>query len=251
MSMPANDLTSNKAENPESQPRPLLKMFSAVPDHYDFLNRVLTGGFDERWRRQVARKALCGRPLRVLDLCCGTGDLTLHMARFAANGEQIVGLDFCEPMLEVARAKAAKMHLENRVTFLHGDASNLPFPDGHFSSMGMSFAFRNLTYHNPLTPRFLSEIVRVMATGGKFIVVETSQPRNPILRSAYHLYMRTIVPTTGKIFSQRGPYQYLGESARGFFKPEEVIQMLTDAGFKKAESHPLLSGIAAIHIATK
>jgi demethylmenaquinone methyltransferase/2-methoxy-6-polyprenyl-1,4-benzoquinol methylase len=225
-------------------------MFAAIPVRYDLLNRILTWGFDERWRRQAACECLAGAPERVLDICCGTGDLTLHLAKLAEPGCEVVGLDFAEPMLEVARAKAAKSGLSQRVTFVHGDAASLMFPDGHFDAVGISFALRNITFQNPLRTRYLAEIARVVKPGGKFVVVETSQPRNRLLRMAFHFYMKQVVSGIGGLISGHRPaYRYLAESARLFYKPEELTALLKEAGFREVRSRPLLGGIAAIHVA--
>ncbi len=231
--------------------RPLHDMFAAVPARYDLLNRVLTWGFDERWRRQVAHECLDGCPGPVLDLCCGTGDLALHMVKLS-EGRMVVGLDFCEPMLEIAREKALARGLNREVSFVNGNAASLPFPNGHFAAIGISFAFRNISYRNPLRQQYMTEIARVLARGGKCVIVETSQPRNPLLRGVYHLYLKTVVPGVGGGLSgHREAYRYLAESARRFFKPEEVSNMLIKAGFQDAQFRPLLGGVSALHVATR
>lgn len=248
--LPASGPASNEGIKQPNQP--LLKMFSAVPAHYDFLNLALTWGFDERWRRQAAKECLRDQPGRVLDLCCGTGDLALHLAGYIKGNVQLVGLDFCEPMLELARTKAIARGLEQKVTFVQGDAASLPFPDAYFHAIGISFAFRNITYRNPLRQQYLKEISRVISPGGKFVVVETSQPSMRLLQMAFHLYLRAIVPGVGGFFSgHRGAYRYLADSARRFYNPEEVSQILLEAGFQRVDYRRLLGGMAAIHVAIR
>lgn len=232
--------------------QPLLNMFTGVPKHYDFLNRALTWGFDERWRKLAALECLRDKPEKVLDLCCGTGDLTLHLARMAMDNTQIVGLDFCKPMLEMARAKAVAQKPGEQVTFVHGDAACLPFPNGHFPAAGISFAFRNITYRNPLRQQYLAEIRRVIAPGGKFVIVETSQPVSRIFRKFFHLYLKAIVPGVGGFVSgHKGAYNYLAESASRFYPADEVSTMLLECGFQRVEYRLLSGGIAAIHIAIR
>ena len=227
-------------------------MFAAVPRRYDLLNRVLTWSLDEKWRQQAARECLRTNPERVLDLCCGTGDLAIHLAEMAEDTVEVVGVDFCEPMLEVARRKSAARGLEQRISFVPGNAANLPFPDGHFDAIGISFAFRNLSYRNPLRNQYLAEMPRILTAGGRCVIVETSQPRFFLLRAAYHLYLRTLVRQLGGLLSDHSAaYRYLAESAIRFYRPGEVSHMLKEAGFREVRFRPLLWGIAAIHVATK
>ncbi|MBE0481656.1 MAG: ubiquinone/menaquinone biosynthesis methyltransferase [Dehalococcoidia bacterium] len=223
-------------------------MFVMVPPRYDFLNRLLTWTLDERWRRLAARECLKQNPRRMLDLCCGTGDLALRAASLGSDGTEFTGLDFSEPMLEVARRKRNARRLDGKVDFIHGDAGELPFPDGYFDVVGISFAFRNITYKNPLRERYLSEMARVTAPGGRCVIVETSQPRSRLLRAMAHLYFRTVVPQAGRLLgSNRGAYRYLSESARRYYDAGEVAQMLREAGFRDVSYRHLFGGVAALH----
>ena len=112
--------------------KPLQRMFMAVPPHYDLINRVITWGFDERWRRLAARECLVTQPKRVLDLCCGTGDLAVRLARLAGRQVELVGVDYSQPMLEIAARKAAHQAGGRQMSFVYGDAASLPFPDDYF-----------------------------------------------------------------------------------------------------------------------
>ena len=162
-------------------------MFVAVPLHYDLINRLFTWGLDERWRRQVALECLKGQPKRLLDLCCGTGDLALRLANLAVDDVSIVGIDFSLPMLRLAREKAESSGKSDQVTFVYGDTATMPFPDEYFDCIGISFAFRNLTYKNRLALRYLSEVLRVLKPGGRFAIVESSQPSSLLVRELFHL----------------------------------------------------------------
>ncbi len=126
--------------------RPLYDMFTALPGCYDLINRVITGGFDEQWRREAARECLTARPGKVLDLCCGTGDLVINLARLAEDNVELTGIDYSQPMLALATKKAELLARRRKISFAYGNAANLPFPDGYFDCIGISFAFRNLTY---------------------------------------------------------------------------------------------------------
>lgn len=235
-----------------TQKRPLYTIFTAVPPHYDLINRIFTFGLDESWRRQAAQTCLNSNPKLVLDLCCGTGDLALCLANLAQPGTEIIGIDYSLPMLSKAREKAAGRRLNANVQFIHGDVGDLPFPDGYLDSIGISFAFRNLTYKNPKTQKYLSELVRVLKLGGEFVIVESSQPRNKLVRTIAHAYLRVFVYSLGSWISKNRPaYKYLSESAQNYYTAEALSDLLVTAGFKSVEFKRLFSGAAAIHKAIK
>ena len=224
----------------------------AVPPRYDLINRVITWGQDNGWRLLAARECLDSSPKRLLDICCGTGKLAIDMAGIAGSSTRIVGVDFSLPMLELAVTETGRSNSGERVSFVHGDAAALPFPDGHFDCVGIAFAFRNLTYKNPLTLRYLAEIVRVLRPGGRFVIVESSQPRVRLIRKLFHLYLRTFVFRLGYLLSgNRGAYRYLAESAARFYTPDELRKLLLSSGFSRFLSRPLMFGTVAIHIAVK
>lgn len=232
--------------------KPLHRMFTAVPPRYDLINTLITWGFDRGWRRKAARKCLASQPGEVLDLCCGTGDLAINLARSGQNGLSVVGIDYSRPMLELANKKATSSTGRRQVSFLYGDAAALPFSAGSFDCVGISFAFRNLTYKNPLTQRCMAEVLRVLKNGGRFVVVETSQPRVKLIRKLYHLYLRWFVSPLGSLLSgNKGAYRYLAESAAHFYRAEEVTELLLRTGFSEVSYRPLFLGVAGIHVATK
>lgn len=231
---------------------PLHDMFTAVPPHYDLVNRIVTLGQDRRWRRLAALACLAEGPRRVLDLGCGTGDLTISIARLSGKAVEVIGLDYSPPMLTRAREKAVRSGVAEKVTFLHGQATRLPFPECHFDTVGISFAFRNLTYKNPLREPHFAEVIRVLKPGGRYVIVESSQPENGLIRMLFHLYLRAFVKPVGILLSgNRGAYRYLMESATRFYSPREVREMLLAAGFREVSYRPLLFGAAGLHIAIK
>lgn len=230
--------------------RPLQKMFSSVPGSYDLINRLFTWRLDERWRAAAAEECLRDGAARVLDLCTGTGDLAVRLAAGAGGRGAVCGADFSLPMLAVARRKAERASA--RVLLAACDAAELPYRDGSFDVIGIAFAFRNLTYRNPGRDRYLSEILRVLAPGGKFVVVESSQPRSRALRALVHLYVKVMVSFIGGMISgQRGAYRYLAHSAVNFYGPHELAALLLEAGFSRVEHRALMGGVAAIHICRK
>ena len=231
---------------------PLHGMFTEVPPSYDLINRVVSLGMDKRWRRLAGAACLAEKPQRVLDLGCGTGDLTISIARLAGEYVEITGLDYSLPMLERARQKAARAGLEKRVRFIPGEATSLPFPDGYFDCVGISFAFRNLTYKNPVRAPHLAEVLRVLGPGGRCVIVESSQPENRVIRALFHFYMRTVGQSAGTIISaNRGAYRYLAESMTRFYTPSEVREMLLSAGFRSVSYRPLLLGAVGLHVAIR
>ena len=231
--------------------RPLYRMFNQVPRRYDILNRLLTMRFDEGWRRKAAEACLANKPERVLDLCTGTGDLAISISRKAGENLELTGLDYSAPMLEIARDKTRKK-ARSKIEYVLGDASEMPFPDEHFGSVGIAFAFRNLTYHNPLKDKSLKEVYRVLEDGGRFVIIESSQPRPGLLRQFWSAYIRYIVkPLGGWISGHPGAYHYLAHSVRNYYPPEEIRDMLLACGFSKVEYQTLLGGVAALHVAHK
>jgi len=227
-------------------------MFITLPPRYDLVNHIITLGLDKRWRRLAAKTCLEDKPRCVLDLGCGTGDLSINIAKLADKDTDITGLDYSQPMLEKARQKAAKAGVGKRTHFIHGEATRLPFPDAHFDCVGISFAFRNLTYKNPLGSPHLAEVKRVLKNGGRYVIVESSQPYNRLIRALFHLYLRIFVKPVGIALSGNpGAYRYLTESARRFYSPLEVRDMLLAAGFRDVRYRALLSGAAGIHVALK
>jgi demethylmenaquinone methyltransferase/2-methoxy-6-polyprenyl-1,4-benzoquinol methylase len=227
-------------------------MFTAVPPSYDLVNRIITLGLDRRWRRLAAETCLENSPETVLDLGCGTGDLTINIARLAGKNIETIGLDYSQPMLERARQKAIKTGVANIVRFIQGDATALPFPDAYFDCVGISFAFRNLTYKNPVAQAHFSEVKRVLKPGSRYVIVESSQPENAVIRTMFHLYVRVFAAPLGVIISGNpGAYRYLAESLVRFYTPLEVRDMLKAAGFRDITYRPLLLGATGIHTALK
>jgi demethylmenaquinone methyltransferase/2-methoxy-6-polyprenyl-1,4-benzoquinol methylase len=188
----------------------------------------------------------------ILDICCGTGDLAITIAQLAPYTAEISGADYSQPMLEIAEAKASSSNKGRNIRFINADVACLPFADNYFDCIGISFAFRNLTYNNPLTPTYLNEILRVLKPGGKFVIVESSQPESPFIRFLDHLYLRLWVFPSGYLLSgNKGAYRYLAESARHFYSAGEMQDYLLKAGFKKAAAKRLFFGAAAIYTADK
>lgn len=235
----------------KKQYRPLEKMFNEVPGRYDRMNRLLTLSLDQPWRRKAADICLGGSPEHIMDICTGTGDLALIIAKKAGADKKIIALDFSRPMLEIAARKASKRGLTSIET-VYGDVAELPYPDNYFDAVSIGFAFRNLTYKNPRTDMYLKEILRVIKKGGKFVIVESSQPGNRFVTILFRLYLKIFVEKIGGwISGHNTAYRYLAHSAKHFYTPQEIHTLLKDNGFSRVDSYPLTMGVAAIHVAIK
>ncbi len=230
--------------------KPLQKMFNQVPERYDFLNRLLTLRLDEYWRKKAVKQILREKPADMMDLGTGTGDLAVRVAR-SSGKIQVTGYDFSAPMLKVAQIKADKYRLEN-IHFVEGDAAEMPFDDNSFDVIAISFAFRNITFKNPNTDLYLKEVYRTLKPGGKFIIVESSQPRNKLVRFIFHNYLKHIVSGIGgRISKSKGAYHYLAYSAKNFYTREELTELMKNHGFTGTHHKPMLFGAAAVTVTGK
>ena len=213
-------------------PEGVRTMFDRIAPVYDLMNRLMTAGLDQRWRRLTVEAVV--RPGdRVLDACCGTGDLAIAAAR--AGGE-VTGLDFSPHMLERARRKS------HSVTWVEGDALALPFADGSFDAATVGFGVRTLSD----LERGLRELRRVLRAGGRVAVLEITRPKG-VLRPFYALWFDRIVPLLGRVLPGGAAYTYLPASVRRFPGPEELAAMLADAGFAEPRFRLFAGGIVALH----
>ncbi len=218
------------------------EMFEAVAPRYDLLNRVLSLGIDRSWRREVVESLSLSSSDRVLDLCCGTGDLALEIAEHA----ECVACDFTWNMLTRARAKSAGRNAGLAVAA--ADTLALPFLDDTFDRATVAFGVRNLADIH----RGLVEILRVLRPGGTLAILEFSHPNRFWLRLPYRIYLNAILPRLGDVLSRRGEaYRYLAESIMGFPEPERLVELLAEAGYRDADFKRLSGGIVAIHRARK
>jgi demethylmenaquinone methyltransferase/2-methoxy-6-polyprenyl-1,4-benzoquinol methylase len=227
-------------------------VYESIPPNYDLINHLFTGGMDILWRKRAARETVASHPAKILDICCGTGDLSISVAKLAAKDANVNGLDFSRPMLDVAIRKAKKAGCN--ITFVTGDIADIPFPDNSFDSMCIGFGFRNLTYKNEKSAKYISEILRVLKPGGRFIIVESSQPAPNawFIRFFQQIYVKYIVSFLGKIISgNSAAYRYLAESAANYYGAEALRDLLLSSGFSKVTFKRLFFGAAAIHVAVK
>ena len=222
----------------EAHARRVRDMFAKISPRYDLLNHLLSANIDKRWRRNVVEKL---RPVlstnaRVLDVACGTGDLSI--ALFENIGVRVTGVDFCRPMLERAARK------EPRIAFVEGDALQLPFGDGVFDAVTIAFGLRNLAS----VEQGLNELRRVLQPNGRVAILEFSRPVVPGFRSLAAVYCTRLLPRIGGIISgSRSAYEYLPDSVSRFPDQETLSAMMKAAGFADVEFENLTGGIAALH----
>lgn len=212
-------------------------MFDRIAPVYDFMNRAMTMGLDRRWRKMTARAVV--RPGdRVLDACCGTGDLALAVAK---AGGRVTGVDFSEEMLARARRKAPQLD------WVHADAMALPFEDGTFDVVTVGFGIRNL----PDLDAGLRELARVTrSSGGRLGCLEITRPRG-ILRPFFRLWFEGLVPLAGRALPGGAAYSYLPASVRRFPGPEDLAAAMRRAGFTDVSWRLLGGSIVALHVGTK
>ncbi len=209
-------------------------MFDAIAGRYDLLNHVLSGGLDLLWRRRLVRECGLTRGARVLDACCGTGDLGLAFAR---AGARVTGCDFSPGMLARARAKGLGR-------LAAGDALRLPFPDGSFDASACAFGFRN-TADWAAAAR---ELARVTRPGGAVGILDFGMPAHPVVAAPYRFYLRQVLPRLAGLLSRRGAYEYLQASVDHFQRSADVAGLLAAAGCGRVRRVPLAFGAAALWV---
>lgn len=221
------------------------RMFGRVARRYDLLNHLLSFQVDRYWRYRTAMEAepFLQRPkARALDLCCGTGDLTLALEVRAAEGARIIGGDFSRPMLELAQRKQRRRGA--RFALLECDGLQLPFPDDSFDLVTVAFGFRNFANYRA----GLRELRRVIKPGGMLAILEFSTPPNPLIRALYRFYSRMLLPALGGwISGDRGAYTYLPESVKKFPGPELLAAEMEAVGFTRVRFRRMSFGIVALH----
>jgi demethylmenaquinone methyltransferase/2-methoxy-6-polyprenyl-1,4-benzoquinol methylase len=229
---------SHSGTLPEQQVR---AMFDRIASFYDVMNGVMTAGLHHRWRSRAADLANAGPGDRVLDVATGTGDLAIELAGRVAPGGEVVGSDFSEKMLELARRKAPGLRFE------WGNALDLPYADGEFAAATVGFGARNFGDLD----RGLAEMARVVRPGGRVVVLEITTPTRPPLSTFYRLWFDRVVPLIGRVAGDPEAYSYLPNSVKRFPAPEGLAASMAGAGLTDVRWILTAGGIIALHVGTR
>ena len=231
-------LTVPEKNLPEDHARRVREMFARISPRYDLLNHLLSMNIDRRWRRAVTRKlrTILPEDAQLLDIACGTGDLSIEL--FDNVSAQVIGLDFCRPMLEIAARKASE------IFFVEADALRLPFADASFDGLTIAFGLRNLSN----VEEGLKEMRRILRPGGWAAILEFSTPVVPGFRGLFDFYLWRVLPRVGAwISGSRSAYDYLPQSVARFANQDQLAGMMRAAGFERVSFENLTGGIAALH----
>jgi demethylmenaquinone methyltransferase/2-methoxy-6-polyprenyl-1,4-benzoquinol methylase len=223
------------------------ELFAAIARRYDLINDIQSFGLHRLWKRRVIGLARPQPSERALDLCCGTGDLTLALAK---RGAHVTGLDFSEAMLQVAKEKSArfKQRSKSKIEFIRGDALQIPFPDNSFDVLTIGYGLRNLADLDA----GLRDMWRVTKPGGRLVALEFGKPANPAWRGIYFSYLKFLLPVFGKIFcGNSAAYAYILESLNHYPSQPAVAAKMTEHGWRNVRVLNLIGGVMSIHSAEK
>ena len=226
-------------------PTAVNSMFARIARRYDLANRMLSGGLDCGWRRRLVAAVKQAKPAEVLDLATGSGDVAFAISHKVLTAKSIMGMDFCQPMLDEAVAKQTKLQdaRHQKIVFKHGDGLNLPLGNAEFDAVTISFGLRNMADRH----RSLSEMRRVLRPGGRLYILEFSQPQ-PWFRPFYLFYLRYVLPLiAGLLTGDRQAYVYLNESIEAFPGRDALAAEIRAAGFSSVRATPLTFGVVALH----
>lgn len=219
-------------------------MFSRIADKYDLANKILSFGVDRQWRRELVAEVLEANPQKVVDLATGSGDVAFALEKALPESAEIIGMDFCLPMLEEAEKK--KPDFNSKIIFKHGDALDLPLDDNSVDVITISFGFRNFEDR----AKGLSEIKRVLKKGtGRLLILEFSQPHE-LYRPFYYFYLKNMLPAIAGMFTgDKAAYNYLSDSIEAFPDRKGITAEMKAQGFKVLDAIPMTLGSVALHVA--
>lgn len=222
-------------------------MFNNIAPYYDLLNRVLTLGIDQQWRKKAMKQLKADNPKMILDVATGTADLALEVVKHV-DAEKVIGIDISTDMLAIGRKKIEKKNLQHVITLEEGDSENLPFEDNTFDAITVAFGVRN--FEN--LEKGLAEMLRVLKPDGKVIVLEFSKPTLFPFKQLFNIYFKYILPTIGRLTSKDPKaYKYLYESVQAFPDGKNFVAILERLGYQSTQFTPLSLGICSIYLGKK
>lgn len=222
-------------------------VFEKIYKNYDNMNSIISFNRHKAWRKDTMRKMNVEKGAKALDVCCGTADWSIALAKEVGPDGHVTGLDFSQNMLKIGEEKVKSLELDH-IELIHGNAMELPFEDNSFDYVTIGFGLRNV----PDYMQVLKEMYRVLKPGGKAVCLETSQPTMPVFKQLYYFYFRTLMPLMGKLFAKSfKEYSWLQESARDFPGRDELKMMFKDVGFVNVQAKPYTGGVAAMHLGFK
>jgi demethylmenaquinone methyltransferase / 2-methoxy-6-polyprenyl-1,4-benzoquinol methylase len=228
--------------------RQVQDIFNSIAKKYDLMNSLISFGRHHFWRKIVIKKADVPVGGKALDVCCGTGLITMDLARKAGHRGTIIGLDFSGNMLNIARAHLKCFKLRSTIKLIEANAMAIPFPDNTFDCVTIGYGLRNVS--DPI--RVLNEVKRVVKPDGRVVTLEMAKPYLPVFKQIYYIYLNNWVPLMGKIFVQnQDAYQYLYDSIISFIHQNEVTKIYKELGFKNIQCSELTWGVVAVFVGTK
>lgn len=233
----------------KNDPNSIQKMFGSIANQYDRTNAILSLQMHRYWNRKLIEVTLLQKTVQsYLDLCCGTGEISLNYLQNCSVPCNAYLLDFCPEMLSFAKERAKSNPHNHAITYLQADAQEIPLTDESIDCITIAYGIRNI----PDPKRCFNETYRVLKNSGRVGILELTQPQNPILKAGHTLYLNAIIPLVGKLItSNRDAYQYLCNSIKSFVKPKELESMLKHSGFKETQVIPLMGGIATLILTEK
>lgn len=224
-------------------------MFSSVARVYDLLNAILSFNFDKRWRRFAVKVSNATPDAKILDVCTGTGDLAIEYSKVLNSSGKVIGSDFCHEMVRLANDKLRKRNLSGKIKVIDADTLRLPFQDNCFQISAVAFGIRNVSD----LKAGITEMTRITAPGGRVVILEFSQPTNPLFKAIYYFYFKRILPFIGKIISRSkyDAYSYLPASVLNFPDRHGLKTILESCGLVNIEIYSRTLGIVTVHVGQK
>jgi len=237
-------------EYQKQHPETIRNMFDQIARHYDLANGVMSMQMHKIWNRRLIQDVIQSqKPEVFLDLCCGTGEISLGYLKKETTPCQAFLLDFSSQMLDCAKHKAFRLSVDqHQINYIQADAQQIPLPDSFVNCATVAYGIRNV--QDPL--KCAKDVFRVLRPGGTFGILELTRPSNPIMKAGHQFYLKNILPLVGRWVSKnKEAYQYLCNSIDQFIAPDQMLQILNEAGFSSTECKPLFGGIATIFVAKK